>query len=59
MLPAGDSYLEISRLHLARAFAAVLAACPRYTIRKASGGFGSKEVVRALFVSIRCAHPGL
>lgn len=53
MLPAGDSYLDMNRLDLARAFAAVVAACPRYSIRKSSGGFGSKEVVRALFVSIR------
>ena len=51
MLP-GDTFLDVSRLHLARAFVVVVMALPSYG-GSLSGGFGSKEVVRALFTSIR------
>ncbi len=55
MLPAGESHLDAPHLHLARAFAAVVAASPRYVPRKPAT-LGSKELFRALFVSIRCAY---
>jgi hypothetical protein len=55
MLPIGELAADRERLNLARAFVTVLAACPRYSSRKAQE-FGSKDIIRMLFTSIRCAR---
>lgn len=52
-LPMGELATDRDRLNLTRAFAVVVMACHRYTGRKSSN-FGSKDVVRMLFTSIRC-----
>lgn len=53
MLPSGDLVTDKERLNLARDFVTVVAVCSRYSGRKANN-FGSKDVVRMLFTSIRC-----
>lgn len=51
-LPVGELATDRDRLNLARAFAVVVTACHRYSGRKSSN-FGSKDVIRMLFTSIR------
>ena len=50
----GELATDREHLALARAFVTVVAACPRYTGRKAAD-FDSKDVIRMLFTSIRSA----
>ena len=50
----GELATDREHLSLARAFVTVVAACPRYSGRKAAD-FDSKDVIRMLFTSIRSA----
>jgi hypothetical protein len=52
VLPMGELATDREHLSLARAFVTVVAACPRYSGRKAAD-FDSKDVIRMLSTSIR------